>query len=248
MQSAPAPTETSICAKAGWGPGLALTQPGLATTTPSVSQNPSPNSWPRSAQWAAAVLLGMVLILLAYHALANSGHATRATQLVTADGPIYRLDLNRAPAAELMQIPGIGPALAERIVARRRAVGPFRTVADLRTVAGIGDKTLASIRPWVCVANDDTDPIPKAAPLPARSRSPGVKKEAVLAGKSININQADSSELQRLPRIGPKLAARIIEERDKRLFQSVNDLRRVKGIGPKTLELVRPFITTGDAP
>jgi len=208
-------------------------------------------SWPRSAQWAAAVLLAGALILLAYHALANTGHATRDTQLVTEDGPIYRLDVNRARPAELMQVPGIGPELARRIVDTRREAGPFRTVADLRHVSGIGDKTLARIRPWLCAELDEAsrDEAPRFAPVKSRSaaagRSSGGKKEAALAGKTIDVNEADAAQLQRLPRIGPKLAQRIIEERDKQPFATVNDLRRVKGIGPKTLDGLRPFVRMG---
>jgi competence protein ComEA len=56
-----------------------------------------------------------------------------------ADAPI---DVNRAAAAELEALPGVGPALAARIVAHRTANGPFRAPADLLAVSGIGQKTL----------------------------------------------------------------------------------------------------------
>jgi competence ComEA-like helix-hairpin-helix protein len=56
------------------------------------------------------------------------------------------VDLNRATAAELQALPGIGPALAERIVASRAAEGPFRTVDDLLRVAGIGPAKLERLR------------------------------------------------------------------------------------------------------
>ena len=42
-----------------------------------------------------------------------------------------RLDLNRASAADLDQLPGIGPALAQRIVDRRQRSGPFQSVEQL---------------------------------------------------------------------------------------------------------------------
>lgn len=53
-----------------------------------------------------------------------------------------RLDINRASAADLEALPGIGPALAARIVAHRAAHGPFTSVEDLLAVGGIGPKTL----------------------------------------------------------------------------------------------------------
>ncbi|MCS6880876.1 MAG: helix-hairpin-helix domain-containing protein [Oscillochloridaceae bacterium] len=62
-----------------------------------------------------------------------------------------RLDLNRASAAELEELPGIGPTLAGRIVARREEQGPFRTVEELREVTGIGEKLFAQIAPLVTV-------------------------------------------------------------------------------------------------
>jgi competence protein ComEA len=62
------------------------------------------------------------------------------------------VDVNRATAAELTALPGIGPALAARIVASRETEGPFRTADDLLRVAGIGPAKLEAIRPRVRAA------------------------------------------------------------------------------------------------
>ncbi len=59
--------------------------------------------------------------------------------------------LNRADSSELEDLPGLGPVLAERIVAYREANGPFETVEDLLEVPGIGEAKLASIRDLVVV-------------------------------------------------------------------------------------------------
>lgn len=48
------------------------------------------------------------------------------------------LDVNTASAEELVQLPGVGPSLAQRIVDYRMANGPFQTVDDLQNVPGIG--------------------------------------------------------------------------------------------------------------
>jgi len=61
-------------------------------------------------------------------------------------GPV---DINHASAEELDTVPGIGPALAQRIVAFRKANGPFARVEDLTRVPGIGPKTLESMREWL---------------------------------------------------------------------------------------------------
>ncbi len=60
-----------------------------------------------------------------------------------------RLDLNRATAADLEALPGIGPALAARIVAKRDSLRGFRTIDDLVRVRGIGPATLTRLRPYL---------------------------------------------------------------------------------------------------
>lgn len=55
--------------------------------------------------------------------------------------------ISRATAAELETLPGIGPALAARIIAWRDSAGGFRTLDDLAKVRGIGPATLARLKP-----------------------------------------------------------------------------------------------------
>ena len=64
------------------------------------------------------------------------------------DGLIH---LNRATAAELEAIPGVGPVLAGRIVAEREARGGFDVIEDLLDVSGIGEAKLAALRDLVAV-------------------------------------------------------------------------------------------------
>jgi competence protein ComEA len=58
--------------------------------------------------------------------------------------------INRASPSELDTLPGIGPALASRILARRREA-PFQSLADLDAVKGIGPATLEKLKPWVII-------------------------------------------------------------------------------------------------
>jgi len=62
------------------------------------------------------------------------------------------LELNSATRAELEELPGIGPALADRIVQHRTRVGRFSRVDDLLDVSGIGEKTLSRFRAYVYVS------------------------------------------------------------------------------------------------
>jgi competence protein ComEA len=61
-------------------------------------------------------------------------------------GPI---SINQATASDLETLPGLGPVLAERIIAFREDNGPFETVEDLLEVPGIGEAKLASLRDLV---------------------------------------------------------------------------------------------------
>jgi competence protein ComEA len=65
------------------------------------------------------------------------------------------VDVNRATAAELLAVPGIGKSLAQRIVDFREKNGPFGKVDDLLKVQGVGEKSLERIRPYVTVGKSN---------------------------------------------------------------------------------------------
>lgn len=66
-------------------------------------------------------------------------------------GGTGKVNLNTADQAALEELPGIGPALAQRILKWRDDNGRFTSVDDLLAVSGIGDKVLAALRDLVTV-------------------------------------------------------------------------------------------------
>ncbi len=73
---------------------------------------------------------------------------TGAAAAAESDG---RVRLNVASASEIETLPGVGPVLAERIVAHRDTFGPFGEIEDLLDVSGIGEAKLAGLRDVVVV-------------------------------------------------------------------------------------------------
>jgi competence ComEA-like helix-hairpin-helix protein len=71
--------------------------------------------------------------------------------------PAHPVNLNTASAAELQQVPGIGPSTADKILQMRKSYGAFKSVDDLRAVRGIGEKRLAKMKKYLTVG--------KAAPV-----------------------------------------------------------------------------------
>lgn len=68
--------------------------------------------------------------------------------------------------------------------------------------------------------------------------------EPATAALRVSINHAAAAELELLPGVGPVLAGRIVEERQAHgPFRSIEDLQRVRGIGAKTADKLRPFVT-----
>ena len=75
-------------------------------------------------------------------------------------------------------------------------------------------------------------------------RTPRRAPQAAAVQFPINLNTATAEQLEAIPGIGPVLAQRIIEYRQTHgRFQSVDELLEVRGIGPKRLESMRPYVT-----
>ena len=141
---------------------------------------------------------------------------------------------------------GLGPNLAEAILSHRTKSGPFESLNGLQSVHGVGPKTLDKLKPWLTV---EPVPVPESPDQLAKLERKPLVETAVSAGKiragepKIDLNTADETAFQRLPGIGAALAVRIVAARSAKRFDSIDELRRVKGIGTKTLENIRPFVT-----
>jgi competence ComEA-like helix-hairpin-helix protein len=244
---------------AAWPAPSQLTPP--AKSVQPVTPHAAP-PWPRSAQWATAALLVLALGLLTWHGLSAQRWAGRPTTLEPNAALAERIDLNRADHAQLLQLPGVGEVTVCHIEEYRQSHNGFRDVEDLRQIHGIGPAIVERLRPLVyveplevedpaetLVPEDDAPPPVRPVAVVRKERPPAPAKST--ASKKapdgpIDVNRATAEELQHLPGVGPKLSARIVQTRELRPFKTVDELRRVPGIGVKTLEHLRPFVTVNE--
>ena len=180
------------------------------------------------------VLTLFALGLILWHCWGKTQLATRPLSLRS---KIVPFDLNRSDENQLAAVPGLGPTLARRIVLHRERHGLFQSVDELDKITGIGPATIERLRPFLCVeSSEQTEKVIRAQNADFHTT---VKP---LPESPIDPNNATMEQLQSLPGIGPVLAERIHTEARQRPFRSVEELRRVKGIGTKTLEKLRPHI------
>lgn len=92
-------------------------------------------------RFVAAVLAVALAVLAAPALSAAAGKAQ----------PTGRINVNTASVEQLTTLPGVGPALAARIVEYRQKSGAFRSTQELMNVKGIGEKSLARIEQWLTV-------------------------------------------------------------------------------------------------
>jgi comEA protein len=79
-----------------------------------------------------------------------------AASPATKKPPAHPIDINSATAAQLQEVPGIGPATADKILAMRKSYGAFKSVDDLLSVRGIGPKRLEKMRKYLVAGHSAT--------------------------------------------------------------------------------------------
>jgi competence ComEA-like helix-hairpin-helix protein len=139
------------------------------------------------------------------------------------------VDLDRAAAPEIARLPGIGPDLARRIVDDRKVHGDFGGLAALDAIPGVGPGLLRRLEGHVRFSG---------VPRPVGPSQPSPTQAA-----KIGLNSATANDLAALPGIGPGRAAAIVAYRESHgPFASIEALSAVSGIGPATVDKLRPSL------
>ena len=149
----------------------------------------------------------------------NNLYDTQATSTIFSP-----LNVNKTSARELEKLPGLGPTKAKAIIEYREKNGSFKTSTGLLKVKGIGKATLKKLSHFLTGFSTSTS---------LDDSSKGL----------VDINHDGVQEIAFLPSIGPVKAKSIVEYRNSHgFFENVEELEKVKGIGPKTLAKIRNFI------
>ena len=143
-----------------------------------------------------------------------TGTQGKATVQIT----LHRFDPNTADSLELVSV-GLPPYVARNILRYRKAGGVFRKPDDLARIYGLHDTVFARIKPYIAIPTKEA-PTREVAPptLPsdtARRKHPyaDYMRAKYKPGKIVDLNTADTTELMRIPGIGPVRAKKIVDYR-----------------------------------
>jgi competence ComEA-like helix-hairpin-helix protein len=118
-----------------------------------------------------------------------------------------KINLNSATAEELAHLPGIGPTLAERIIAYRETVHPFEEPAQIAAVSGIGERTYTTIADQLAVGPAEESPASRVEDL----GETGEEEEGAPEGSEVQ--EAPVPPGESISKAGPDLEELVSEER-----------------------------------
>lgn len=177
--------------------------------------------------------------------LARQQHLAAARSAEVGDGEM--VDVDRAPAGDLVRLPGVGPALAKRIVAERARNGPFGGPACLDArVPGVGQGFLRRTGAHLLFSAGGC-----AGPSPADGGNAALAAPSGGGGcpEVVDLNRATEADLVCLPGIGAARAEAILAWRSRSGgFREVAELGSVPGLPERVVKGVQGRVTTGRMP
>ncbi|MGH2752976.1 MAG: ComEA family DNA-binding protein [Actinomycetota bacterium] len=188
----------------------------------------------RDAIAGAAVVAGIIVVALLL--FARDAPAIVAPPASTAAAPSPGGAPSAAGAPVLVHVAGFvrAPGLYELPTGAR--------VAD--AIAAAGGARDAGDLDAVNLAQVVTDGLKVEVPRRGAAPAPSASSTAAAGGGAVSLNSADASVLESIPGIGPVKAAAIVQYRTENgAFTSLDQLLEVSGIGPATLESIRPYVT-----
>jgi len=192
---------------------------------------------------AVVVLFVALACAVLFSALAPKGQTAVVAPDGTAGGgaPDGPATSTAAPSGVAIFVHILGAVVSPGLYELREGDRAVDAVAAAGGFAEGADQSTLNLARFVTDGEQIVVPLVGQAPVsaPGSAASGG----AVVPGK-VNINTADATALETLPRVGPAMAARIIAWRDENgRFTAVEDLMSVTGIGEKTFDAMKDLVT-----
>ncbi|HVN76774.1 MAG TPA: helix-hairpin-helix domain-containing protein [Thermoanaerobaculaceae bacterium] len=186
----------------------------------------------KTVAWALAFALLVVL---------SASPGLAAAKKTPTPAAAAKVNVNTATADELMELPGVGKATADKIIAGR----PYKTADDLKT-AGISKATIDKISPLITFKASKARKSATAAETEKADKTKATKETAeetaaAKPGALVDLNTATAQELDALPGVGKATAEKIIAGRP---YQSIDDLAKA-GVSKATIAKIADLVTVG---
>jgi len=119
--------------------------------------------------------------------------------------PTQPVNINTANSEQLQQVPGIGPATAQKILQMRKSYGPFKSVNDLLAIRGLGQKRLDKMRKYLTVGKVPTSPKPVTTENPSSSHPKHVRERTAGGPPAVRFAAGAGAMIGRLATAKQKL-------------------------------------------
>ncbi|MBO9620287.1 MAG: helix-hairpin-helix domain-containing protein [Niabella sp.] len=167
-------------------------------------------------------------------------HNSRPFAAAQPKGRLFNFDPNTIDESGWKEL-GLRERTIRTILNYRSKGGHFRKPDDLQKIYGLRTDEFERLKPYVVISGQQVSNQSRTFQKPDAPSYPPRK-----AVSSIDINTADTSAYIALPGIGSKLAARIVNFRNKLGgFYSIEQVGETYGVPPETFERIKPFLQTG---
>ena len=167
---------------------------------------------------------------------------SRVSTTRRSEAKLFRFDPNTLPVSGWRQL-GVRDKTIQTIMNYRNKGGSFKSAEDLQRIYGLPGKDYERLAPFVTIHSNPGEKIPAAINSELKSQD----EELPASYFVLDINTADTSAFIRLPGIGSKLAARIVNFRNKLGgFYSIQQVGETFGLPDSTFQRIKPYLRADD--
>lgn len=175
-------------------------------------------------------------IMASYEPMPAESYAQQPQKVAVVPDSIFTFDPNTATYDDFLCL-GLSERISANIVKYRKSGGTFKTPADFSKIYGITDSVYAALLPYIKITTAAKPAAKTKRAMASKSAKPETKKSRYQPAELpvVELNTADSAQLDALRGIGPVLAKRIITYREMLGgFHTVEQLREIRNLSAET--------------